>query len=195
MIRKCALLALALSFFATPLHAEEAAILREKRPDLFHPETGLRIAKQRAPIPDDIPAPARRVGVEQAKALLLSGAIAIDVFGALQSRFDELDGTWLIGKEHKTIPGAVWLPETGRGVLQPQIKAYLKSNLQTLTNGQRTTPLIVFCVSDCWMSWNASQHIARLGYSNVNWFALGTDGWEEAGGTLVPVTPIPVDVD
>ena len=168
---------------------------RERRPDLFHPETGLRIERQRAPVPDDIPAPIRKVDATQTKALLDNGAIAIDAFGALQSRYDELDGTWLVGKKRMSIPGAVWLPETGRGVLLPEIETFLKTNLERLTDGDRDRALVVFCVSDCWMSWNASQHMARLGYTDINWFPLGTDGWEEAGGTLEPVEPVPVDVD
>ncbi len=180
---------------ALPAFAESAADIRKRRPDLFHPETGLRVERQRAPLPDDIPAPSRKVDAARAKALLERGAIPLDVFGALQSRYNELDGTWLVGKKRKSLPGAVWLPETGRGSLLPVIEDFLKSNLERLTGGDRDKPLLVFCISDCWMSWNASQHIARLGYTNINWFPLGTDGWEEAGGVLEPVTPVPVKVD
>ena len=180
---------------ALPALADSAADIRKRRPDLFHAETGLRIEKQRAPVPDDIPLPAKQVDATRAKALIESGAVAIDVFGALQSRYDELDGTWLVGKKRKSLPGAIWLPETGRGVLLPVIEKYLKTNLNGLTDGNKNTPLVVFCISDCWMSWNAAQHMARLGYTDINWFPLGTDGWVEAGGTLEPITPVPVDVN
>lgn len=190
-----AVLVLSATCIAFPASADTAAEILERRPDLFHVETGLRIEKQRAPVPDDIPAPAKRIGAQQAKALLEKGAIAIDVFGALQSRYDELDGTWLVGKKRKSLPGATWLPETGRGVLLPVIENYLVSNLERLTGDNKDKPLVVFCISDCWMSWNASQHMARLGYANINWFPLGTDGWVEAGGTLEPVMPVPVDVE
>ena len=71
-----------------------------------------RIDRQRAPVPDDIPAPISKVDAAQTKALLERGAIAIDVFGALQSRYDELDGTWLVGKKRMSLPGAVWLPDS-----------------------------------------------------------------------------------
>ena len=169
--------------------------LQTRRPDLFHPDSGFRTARQRAPTPDDIPPPAQPIDVEQAAALLAKGALAIDVFGALQSRYDELDGTWLVGKPRSSIPGAHWLPETGRGVLTSTMQDYLKANLKRLTKGNRTRPIVVFCVSDCWMSWNAAQRIAQLGYRAVFWFALGTDGWMESGRTLVPITPIPVKVE
>jgi len=192
---RTALAVTAIIAIALPAFADTAAEIRERRPDLFHPQTGLRIEKQRAPVPDDIPAPSKRVDAQQAKVLIDSGAIAIDVFGALQSRYDELDGTWLVSKKRKSLPGAVWLPETGRGVLLPVIEKYLISNLERLTGSDKNKPLVVFCISDCWMSWNAAQHIARLDYTNINWFPLGTDGWQEAGWTLESVTPVPVDVD
>lgn len=189
----------ALLLVALPLsssvHAESFRDIQKRRPDLFHAQTGLRIARQRAPVPDDIPPPAERIDAKRAATLLAEGAIALDVFGALQSRYDELDGTWLVGKERLSLPGAVWLPETGRGTLAPDMQAYLESNLERLTEGDRSRPLIVFCVSDCWMSWNASQHMAALGYRSIHWFALGTDGWLENGGTLFPVNPVPVDTD
>lgn len=176
-------------------HAESYRDIQKRRPDLFHAETGLRVARQRAPIPDDIPPPARRVDAKEVAGLLAQDAIALDVFGALQSRYDELDGTWLVGKERLSLPGATWLPEIGRGALAPDILAYLKNNLERLTGGDRDRPLVVFCVSDCWMSWNASQHIAGLGYRSIFWFALGTDGWLENGGALVAVDPVPVNTE
>lgn len=180
---------------AVPVHAESFRDIQQRRPDLFHQQSGLRIARQRAPIPDDIPPPAERIDAGKAAKLLAEGAIALDVFGALQSRYDELDGTWLVGKERLSLPGAIWLPETGRGTLAPDIHAYLKNNLDRLTQGDKDRPLVVFCVSDCWMSWNASQHMAGLGYRSIHWFALGTDGWLEDGGALVPVDPVPVDTE
>lgn len=191
------LVCLALPSLALPsvAHAESYRDIQKRKPDLFHRETGLRIARQRAPIPDDIPPPTERIEARKAASLLAGDAIALDVFGALQSRYDELDGTWLVGKERLSLPGAVWLPETGRGALAPDIRTYLKNNLERLTQGDRDRPLVVFCVSDCWMSWNASQHIAALGYRAIFWFALGTDGWVENGGELVPVDPVPVDTE
>lgn len=178
-----------------PAGAESFRDIQNRRPDLFHKETGLRIARQRAPIPDDIPPPAVRIDAKQAAILLEQGALALDVFGALQSRYDELDGTWLVGKERLSLPGAIWLPETGRGTLAADMRAYLETNLERLTKGDKGRSLVIYCVSDCWMSWNASQHIAEMGYTSINWFALGTDGWLENGGDLAPVDPVPVGTE
>lgn len=166
-----------------------------KRPELFDPSTGYRIGRQRAPTPEDIPAPARLVSTQEAAALLAKGALALDVFGAAQSRFDELDGTWLVSKERLSLPDALWLPETGRGRLTEVMQAYLADNLAVATDGHLDHPLVVFCIADCWMSWNAAQRISALGYTAVHWYRLGTDGWLDEGRELVRATPVPVRID
>lgn len=178
---------------ALPAGAEPTAAHRERRPDLFHPETGLRIARQRAPTPDDVPG-ASVVHAAGVTALVAEGAVLLDVGAALRSHFDELDGTWLVPEEHPTLPGATWLPETGRGTLSPEMDRYLADHLERLTGGDRTRPVVVFCVADCWMSWNAAQRISALGYARVHWFPDGVDGWRDAGGETVPATPPPVSL-
>ncbi|WP_245819034.1 PQQ-dependent catabolism-associated CXXCW motif protein [Marivita hallyeonensis] len=190
-----AALLLMLVILPTPPSAAPYSEHQTKRPELFDPETGYRIARQRAATPDDIPPPAQLIGPEDARALLDQGALAIDVFGAAQSRFDELDGTWLVSEPRLSLPGAVWLPETGRGTLTPVMQAYLFDNLAALTNGNLAQPIVIFCIADCWMSWNAAQRIAAAGYSQVYWFRLGTDGWQDIGAPLFPVAPIPVQTD
>lgn len=175
--------------------AESYASIQERRPELFHPTTGFRIDRQRAPTPDDVPAPVKKVSPTEAKDLVGQGAIALDVFGALQSRYDELDGTWLVSEQRQSLPGAVWLPEVGRGVLDETMQRYLQEELIHLTKNDVTKEIVVFCVADCWMSWNASQRIAALGYTRVFWFRLGTDGWLDNGWSLSPVDPVPVNVD
>ena len=177
--------ALLIFALAPPATAEPYRAIQDRRPELFHPQTGYRIDRHRAPTPDDIPGPARHITAHQAKALLARGAIAIDVHGAAQSRFDDLDGTWLVSKPRHSLPG----------VLEPQMQRYLADALARLTQGDRTRPLIVFCIADCWMSWNAAQRIAAMGYDNVHWFRHGTDGWLDIGEALVPVDPLPVPVD
>ena len=190
---RLALIALLLA--ASPAVAASYKDHQAKRPDLFDAETGYRIARQRAPTPDDIPPPAVLIGPEEARDLMQEGALILDVFSAAQSRFDELDGTWLVSEPRFSLPGAVWLPETGRGSLTPDMQAYLVDNLARLTSDDKNHPVVVFCVADCWMSWNAAQRIAALGYARVYWYRLGTDGWLDIGETLEPVDPVPVKTD
>ena len=167
---------------------------RTKRPELFHPETGLRISRQRAPTPEDVPG-ANRVTAAEVRAMARTGAVLLDVGAAVQSRYDELDGTWLIREQHETLPGAVWLPEVGRGTLSPEMQTYLETNVAWLTDDDPVRQIVVFCIADCWMSWNATQRLTGLGYQYVHWFAEGIDGWLDAGWQLAPVDPVPVRVD
>ncbi|ABV95936.2 conserved hypothetical protein (plasmid) [Dinoroseobacter shibae DFL 12 = DSM 16493] len=178
-----------------PVLAGSSAEAMAKRPELFDPATGYRIDRQRAPTPEDIPPPARLVDTEEAAALIAAGALVLDVYGASQSRFDELDGTWLVSQQRLSLPGALWLPETGRGWLEPVLQTYLVDNLARATGGDMARPIVVYCIADCWMSWNAAQRIAALGYEAVYWYRLGTDGWLDAGRALFPVDPVPVNVE
>lgn len=190
-----ALLVIALTGLSGAVWAETSAAIVARKPDLFHPETGLRIDRQRAPVPEDIPPPARKISALWARKLIARGALALDVYGAAQSRYDELDGTWLVPEPRQSLPGAVWLPEVGRGVLDGALQVYLERELERLTGGSKARAIVVFCVADCWMSWNAAQRIAGMGYLQVYWFPLGTDGWRELGWPLEPVEPVPVPVD
>ena len=92
--------------------------------------------------------------------------------------------------EHLSIPGSAWLPNTGFGVLGPEAAAYFREQLQRLTGGDRTAPLLFYCLRNCWMSWNAAKRAIALGYARVYWFPDGAEGWTEAGGTLVPSEPV-----
>lgn len=183
---------LAAPSLADPVRAATSAEALARKPDLFHPETGYRIDRQRAPTPQDVPA-GRRVSAAEVAAM--PDALRIDVYGAAQSRYDELDGTWLVPEPRASLPGAVWLPETGRGTLDDTMQRYFAAALARLTEGDKDHAVIFFCVADCWMSWNATRRAAALGYTRALWFREGTDGWLDAGYALAPVDPLPVGVD
>ena len=165
-----------------------------KRPDLFHPQTGMRIDRHRAPTPDDVPG-AVAIHADAAAALRDAGAVLIDVMGARRSSFDPIDGAWLIGEPRDSIPGAVWLPEVGRGGPEPDIERYFRENLDRLTDGDKTRPVVLFCIADCWMAWNAARRAAAWGYGAVYWLREGTDGWAETGRPLARATPVPVRME
>ena len=185
-------LALCIALLAAPAMAETSAEAVARRPALFHPETGYRIDRQRSPTPEDVPG-GRRISATQVRDRC--EALRIDVFGARQSRYDELDGTWLVGEPRLSLPGAVWLPEVGRGTLSTEMERYFADNLERLTGGDRAHPVVFFCVADCWMSWNAVRRAAALGYTDLHWFREGTDGWLDEGLDLAPVDPVPMTVE
>ena len=51
--------------------------------------------------------------------------------------------------------------------------------------GDRAKLLVIYCLRDCWMSWNAAKRVLSMGYANVAWYPDGTDGWTDM---LLPVT-------
>lgn len=156
----------------------------------FDPLTGFRIAHYRAPVPDAAPG-AETVALDGLRRLVDGGALLLDVVGVQAFALRE-DGSWITGEKRESLPGAVWLPAVGWGRLDPWQEAYLADSLARLTSGDRDAPIVVFCRVDCWLSWNAAQRIAALGYGRVAWFRDGAEAWAAAGLPLVPVEPAPV---
>jgi PQQ-dependent catabolism-associated CXXCW motif protein len=92
---------------------------------------------------------------------------------------------------HFSIENAVWLPNVGYGVLSPKADAYFKRNLTKLTDGDKDKELVFFCLRNCWMSWNAAKRALSYGYTHVDWYPDGSDGWQEFGGFVEKVKPLP----
>jgi PQQ-dependent catabolism-associated CXXCW motif protein len=99
------------------------------------------------------------------------------------------EGTVWRDKPHPSIPGAIWLPNVGYDALDPDTLAYLRAGLAQATGGDRARPLVIFCKSECWMSWNAAKRAVEDGYARVFWYPEGVDGWAAAGGRLEPARP------
>lgn len=160
-------------------------------PALFDAE-GYRSARYRAPVKAD-PAPARTISLAAALALdPAGGALFIDVTPAEGGVRDPASGVWTLAAEHLTIPGAVWLPETGRAPVDARLWAALEARIIAARAKAPRTPVILFCRIDCWMSWNAARRLASRGIADVRWLAEGTDGWHGAGRSLVAAVPIAV---
>jgi len=94
------------------------------------------------------------------------------------------------GDGHVTLLGAYWLPGAGRGnhyfdPLQAQLAGYLDQ----LSQGDKSRPLVFFCVNaQCWLSYNASLRAVALGYARVYWYRGGIEAWREAGLPLAKVS-------
>jgi PQQ-dependent catabolism-associated CXXCW motif protein len=101
------------------------------------------------------------------------------------------EGTVWHDKPRLDIPGSIWLPDTGYGELAPSMTDYFAKGLQKATGGDRTRLLVLYCLADCWMSWNAAKRALALGYGNVAWYRDGTDGWSAAGLPLENAVPEP----
>jgi PQQ-dependent catabolism-associated CXXCW motif protein len=113
-----------------------------------------------------------------------NAAVFVDVLPRAPRPANLPAGTIWRDKPRLDIPGSIWLPDTGYGELARVTQDYLRSNIEHATGGDRTKLLVVYCLRDCWMSWNAAKRILAMGYVNVAWYPDGTDGWTEM---LLPV--------
>ena len=66
----------------------------------------------------------------------------------------------------------------------------MRDGLTRAKAGDPDRPVVIFCRSDCWMSWNAARRAVEWGFDPVIWFPGGTDAWEQAGQPLVTVEPV-----
>ena len=149
-----------------------------------------RMSDYRSPVPATLQG-ATVVDVLDAKTLHENGVtIFIDVLPA-QRKPEGLQETdiWL-PKPHKNIPGSAWLPDVGFGVISDAMEDYFKTNLQDLTNDNKSKNILIYCRADCWMSWNAAKRAINHGYTHMYWFPDGTDGWSEAGFDLKKSEPV-----
>ncbi|MCY1290385.1 PQQ-dependent catabolism-associated CXXCW motif protein [compost metagenome] len=100
-----------------------------------------------------------------------------------------LNGRFVEDEAHANLPGSLWLANTGDGELTPPWQAYFAANLQQASGGDAQRPLVFYCRSDCWLSWNAVKRAHALGYANLYWYRDGIDAWEQAGLPLQPAQP------
>lgn len=135
---------------------------------------------------------ARVLDVAAAEALWRGGSAAfVDVMPRPPRPPNLPPGTLWRDRPRLSIPGSVWLPDTGYGALAPAVEDYFRRGLATASGGDPDKLLVLFCERDCWMSWNAARRALALGYRSVAWFPDGTQGWESAGLPLVSATPLP----
>jgi PQQ-dependent catabolism-associated CXXCW motif protein len=141
------------------------------------------------PVPKTLAGVKAVIGAETAKALMGS-AVFIDVYPRAPKPANLPPSTIWREPPHRSIKGAKWVPNVGFGALSPAVQAYFEGQLKQLSGGDMEKPLVIFCLRDCWMSWNAAKRALSLGYTSVYWFSEGTDAWEEAGYDLAIVDPV-----
>ena len=150
---------------------------------------GYRQDDYRAPVPDSVPGgevlhlPAMR------DLIAHGGAVLIDVLPASRRPGAMRPGTPWLPQPHRSLPGALWWPEVGRGTLPEGADTRFAERLRAATAGNAGRLVVFFCLNDCWMSWNAARRAASLGV-RAGWFPEGVDGWEAAG---LPVQPVQAD--
>ncbi len=152
---------------------------------------GYRMSHYRAPTPDSAPH-AVTLDTDGLRRLLQSETVVlVDVQAVVERPETEDFGfAWLPNEPRYHIPDSTWLPNVGKGELTPRMDNYFRDNLQRITSGDLQTPLVLYCVADCWMSWNAVRRAHGYGYRVLYWYRDGTDGWEAEGLPLVEAEPV-----
>ncbi len=107
--------------------------------------------------------------------------VLIDVMPMMILERPELHAGLPPGTPRVSLPGAVWLPNVGLPALDEELNRYFCGHLQALTGGDRDRPVVFFCISDCWMAWNAARRASRYGHRAVYWYRDGTDAWADDG--------------
>ena len=122
---------------------------------------GYRLEDYRAPTPATLRG-ARVVTTDQAEQIWRSHAAAfVDVLPRPPRPRDLPEGTLWRDKPRANIPGSVWLPDTGYGELAASMADYFASGLQKATGGDRARMVVIYCLANCWMSWNAAKRALR----------------------------------
>jgi PQQ-dependent catabolism-associated CXXCW motif protein len=178
-------IAIRFALMAITIAAATAAAAEVAEPD------GYRLEDYRSPTPATLRG-ARVIGTAEAETIWRShSASFVDVLPRAPRPRDLPAGTVWRDKPRANIPGSVWLPDTGYGELAPSMAGYFAKGLDKATHGDHARILVLYCLADCWMSWNAARRAGSLGYSNIVWYREGTDGWLAAGLPLEDATPEP----
>ena len=150
---------------------------------------GYRMDHYRGDVPDTVRG-GTVVHTPALPALLASvHPVLIDVLPAPTPPADPRPGLPRMPLQHRDLPGSVWLADVGRGALSPQLEAWFAARLRAATHGDRDRPVVFYCLSNCWMSWNATRRAVSLGYTHAIWYPEGADGWAAAGGETQVATP------
>ncbi len=154
---------------------------------------GYRIANFRSPVPDSVPAGTTVTTARVQSLLRETDAVPIDVLPAPVKPKDRPPGLLWMPQARYNIPGSVWLPNVGFGALSEELEQYFRKNLEKLSAGDKARKIIIYCLADCWMSWNAAIRAAGLGYTQVYWYPDGTSGWEAVGLSVEKSDPAPLN--
>ena len=148
-----------------------------------------RMEEYKSPVPASLKG-ARVVSTGEAAQLWRDkGALFFDVMPRLPKPDNLPAGTVWRDKVRMNIPGSIWLPNVGYGALPVETAAYFRAALALHTGGDPARPVLIYCMTDCWMSWNAAKRAAEWGYTAVLWYPLGADGWQASNLPLVEATP------
>lgn len=150
---------------------------------------GYRLDEYRAPVPDTLRG-ATVATTEEAEALWRAKkAVFFDVMPNTPKPTNLPAGTIWRDKVRKDIPGSIWLANVGYGAISEETAGYFRQGLAAAAGTDKSRTILFYCMTNCWMSWNAAKRAVEWGYSSVIWYPLGADGWEGANLPLEEKKP------
>ena len=154
---------------------------------------GYRIDQFRAPVPETVPG-AETIDTEALQSLMeREDILLIDVLPTPVKPKDRPANLLWLPPARRNIPGSYWLPNVGFGRLSQALEDYFHFTLDRLSKSNKEQAIVIYCLADCWMSWNAAKRAAQeYGYSRVYWFPGGTTAWESEGLGLEKRLPEPM---
>ena len=167
-------------------------------PYLYINAQGYREKRYRGPTPAQAPA-GKTLDTAGLVALLAekgAGNVALVDVQAVPVRAEaaEFGLSWLPSETRYHLPGSIWLPNVGAVELDEVMSAYFQRELENVTGGDRSHALVLYCVLDCWMSWNAVLRASRYGYTDVYWYrAKGRTAGRPPGGRWSRRKPLEIE--
>jgi len=138
---------------------------------------GFRLDNYDAPVPSTLTGATTVNGKEIRQLQNNTSAIVIDVIPESRKPADlPADQLWF-PVPHTGVKDALWLPDVGFGELAPTTERYFQNHLKNATAGDNTQPLVFYCRTNCWMSWNAAKRALGYGYQHVYWYRDGIEDW------------------
>jgi len=151
--------------------------------------SGYRMDKYRAPVPKTLNG-ARVVTTQEAQTLWRDkSAVFVDVMPQAPKPDNLPEGTIWRDKPRDDIPGSIWLANVGYGAINAETEAYFRAGLENNGAADKKQPILFYCMTNCWMSWNAAKRALEWGHVSVIWYPAGADGWAETGLPLENKTP------
>ena len=167
--------------------AQAAEPLSEAAEPLFDAE-GYRVRAFRAETGTRAPPGAATIDTEALHGLLASGAATpVDVLPTPPRPPTLRPGTLWLPPERRNIPGSLWLPDLGLPALSPAQEERFRAALEPARRSGR--PVVVYCLPDCWLSWNAARRLVAWRFPDVRWYPGGTAAWSDAGHPSETATP------
>ena len=154
---------------------------------------GYRMDNYRSPVPATL-AGATVLSTAALEQLIAEHRpVVVDVFPKQRKPENRDQGQVWIEPKREHIAGSVWLPNVGFGELSPDFAGYFRDQLASLTGGDKGKPVVFYCDTNCWMSWNAAKRaMVELGYTAVYWYPEGIQGWQKAGQRMAEAQEIPM---